>query len=71
MDRCDEDQSEECNRGREREMHGVLDVRGRVEEKKKGMVMSKVKKVGRALLVEEYKTAAWLSIMFSGQHTYT
>ena len=68
MDRCDVDKCEECNggaRGREREMHGVLDVRGRVEEKKKRMVMSKVKKVGRALLVEEYKTAAWLSIMFS------
>lgn len=68
MDRCDEDQCEECNGGgrmREGEMHGVLDVRGRVEEKKKRMAMSKVKKVGRALLVEDYKTAAWLSMMFS------
>lgn len=67
MDRCDEDQCEECNggaRGREREMHGVLDVRGRVEEKKKRMDV-KSKEMRRALLVEEYKTAAWLSIMFS------
>lgn len=43
MDRCDVDKCEECNggaRGREREMHGVLDVRGRVEEKN-GDVKSK------------------------------